>query len=73
MFIRKKINRSGSISVVAVSKLYGKFKEVKRFGVAKSEEEAEELFQKAKSWLRTHDGQQEFDFDNLKGDELEGI
>ena len=45
MFVRKKINRSGTISVVVVSKAHGKFTEVKKFGVAKSEEEADELFQ----------------------------
>ena len=41
MFVRKKTNRSGTISVVVVSKAHGKFTEVKKFGVAKSEEEAE--------------------------------
>lgn len=55
MFVRKKINRSGSISVVVVSKSYGKFTEVKKFGVAKSAEEADKLFQEAQLWLRTHD------------------
>ena len=71
MFVRKKINRSGTISMVVVSKVYGKFTEVKKFGVAKSEEEAEVLYQKAILWLRTHDGQQEFDFDNNRTRELE--
>ena len=71
MFVRKKINRSGTISVVVVSKAHGKFTEVKKFGVAKSAEEADELFQQAHSWLRTHDGQLELDFDNRRGKELE--
>ena len=71
MFVRKKINRSGTISVVVVSKADGKFTEVKKFGVAKSAEEADELYQKAILWLRTHDGQQEFDFDNNRTRELE--
>ena len=70
MFVRKKNNRSGSISIVVVSKAHGKFTEVKKFGVAKSEEEAEELFQKAQLWLRTHDGQQELDFDDRRGKEI---
>ena len=51
MFVRKKTNRSGTISVVVVSKAHGKFTEVKKFGVAKSEEEADELFRKAQLWL----------------------
>ena len=71
MFVRKKTNRSGTISVVVVSKAHGKFTEVKKFGVAKSEEEADEMFRKAQSWLHTHDGQQEFDFDDRKGKEVE--
>lgn len=71
MFVRKKINRSGTISVVVVSKSRGKFMEVMKFGVAKSEEEVEPLVQKANLWLRTHDGQQEIDFDDRRGKELE--
>ena len=57
MFVRKKFNRSGTISVVVVSKADGKFTEVKKFGVAKSEEEADILYHKAILWLCTHDGQ----------------
>lgn len=70
MFVRKKTNRSGTISVVVVSKAHGKFTEVKKFGVAKSEEEADEMFRKAQSWLHTHDGQQELDFEDRKGRKL---
>ena len=71
MFVRKKVNRSGSTSVVVVSKRHGKFTEVKHFGVAKSEAEADSLYREAKAWLRTFGGQQEIDFDNLKGREVE--
>ena len=71
MFVRKKTNRSGTISVVVVNKSRGKFTEVKKFGVAKSEAEADKLFQEAQLWLRTHDGQQEFDFEDRRGKELE--
>lgn len=71
MFVRKKINRSGTISVVVVNKSHGKFTEVKKFGVAKSETEANKLFQEAQLWLRTHNGQQELDFEDRRGKELE--
>lgn len=71
MFVRKKLNRSGSISVVVVNKSHGRFIEVKKFGVAKSEEEADVLFQEAQIWLRTYGGQQELDFDDRRGKELE--
>ena len=70
MFVRKRTNRSGTISVVVVSKAHGKFTEVKKFGVAKSEEEADDMFRKAQLWLHTHGGQQEFDFDGRRGKEV---
>ncbi len=71
MLVRKRINRSGSISVVVIDKANGKYTEIKKFGVAKSEEEADELFKKAHSWLRAYGGQLEFDFDNIRGKEME--
>jgi Icc-related predicted phosphoesterase len=71
MFVRKKRNRSGTISVVIVSKAHGKFTEVKKFGVANSEEDADALCTEATIWLRTHDGQQEFDFNDSKRRELD--
>lgn len=71
MFIRRKKNRSGSISVVAVSKANGKFREIRHFGTAKSEDEADILYSEAQRWLRNHDGQQEIDFDDKRGREIE--
>ena len=62
MFPRKKKNRTGTISVVVVDKSRGGFKEVRRFGVAKTEEEADHLFVKASEWVRRFGGQQEIDF-----------
>lgn len=62
MFPRKKKNRTGTISVVVVDKSRGGFKEVKSFGVAKTEEEADRLYAKASEWVRRFGGQQEIDF-----------
>ena len=62
MFPRKKRNRTGTISVVVVDKSRGGFKEVKSFGVAKTEEEADRLYAKAAEWVRRYGGQQEIDF-----------
>lgn len=70
-FVRKKINHSDTISVVVVSKTHGKFTEMKKFGVSRSGEEVDELFQKAKLWHHTHDGQQELDFNTLRYRALE--
>ena len=62
MFPRKKKNRTGTISVVVVDKSRGGFKEIKSFGVAKTEEEAGRLYSKASEWVRRYGGQQEIDF-----------
>ena len=62
MFPRKKKNRTGTISVVVVDKSRGGFNEVKNFGVAKTEEEADRLYAEASEWVRRFGGQQEIDF-----------
>ena len=43
MFVRKKKNRSGSVSIVVVDKSRGRFREVRQFGVAHTEAEADAL------------------------------
>ena len=71
MHVRRKKNRSGSISVVVVSKARGRYREVKSFGTSDSEEKILALVQQAENWLRNYEGQQELDFDDSKGRELE--
>ncbi len=71
MFVRKKRNRSGTISVVVVSKAHGKFKELKTFGVAHSDEQADVFFEQAHLWIRSYEGQQAFDFDEALVHELQ--
>lgn len=71
MHVRRKKNRSGTISVVIVNKTHGKYREVKSFGTSASEEKISALVQEAESWLRSYEGQQELDFENSKGRELE--
>jgi len=63
MFVRKKKNRSGTISVVVVDKSRGKFREVKKFGVALTDEEADALVKDAQLWLHRYGGMQYLDFD----------
>ena len=70
MYVRKKHNRSGTTSVVVVSKAIGKYKEIKSFGFSSSEEDIESLCNKATAWIRSFGGQQEFDFDNRRGKEI---
>ena len=62
MFVRKKKNRTGTISVVVVDKSKGSFKEVKNFGVVSSEVEADVLCEEAHEWINTYGGQQILDF-----------
>ena len=63
MFVRKKKNRSGTISVVVVDKSRNKFREVKKFGVASTDEEADALVKDAQLWLHRYGGMQYLDFD----------
>ena len=62
MFVRKKRNRAGTISVVVVDKSHGGFKEVKNFGVVDSDEEADVLCMRAREWISGYAGQQVIDF-----------
>ena len=71
MFVRKKRNRSGSISVVVVDKHNGKFVELKNFGTVKTEAEADGLVLEARQWISTYGGQLLLDFDDKRGRELE--
>lgn len=71
MYVRKKHNRSGSTSVVVVSKASGKYKEIKSFGSSTCEDEIDSLCDKAAAWIRSFGGQQELDFDDRRSKELE--
>ena len=71
MYVSKKHNRSGSTSVVVVSKAYGKNKEIQSFGTSSSEEDIESMCNKVAAWIRSFGGQQELDFDNRRGKEVE--
>lgn len=51
MFVRKKKNRSGSISVIVAEKNHGKLKEIATIGIAKSEEEVEPIMDPARHWI----------------------
>lgn len=62
MFVRKKRNRAGTISVVVIDKSHGGFKEVKNFGVVDSDDEADVLCMRAREWISSYAGQQVIDF-----------
>lgn len=72
MFVRKKKNRSGSISIVVVDESDGKFKEIQRFGVATDENDVELLCYKAKDWIMHYGGQQTINF-NLPDEKIQEL
>ena len=59
MFARRKVNRSGSISVHVVDKSRGGFKVIKTFGTASTAYEADLLEDKARQYIREQTGQLE--------------
>ena len=71
MYVRKKKNRSGSTSVVVVSKKSGRYEEVKSFGASTNPEEISRLYRQAMEWAHPKCGQLEIDFDDSKGRERE--
>lgn len=71
MYVRRKDNRSGTISVVVVSKDTGKYKEIRNFGTASTDDEADSLCAKAQEWIHSYGGQQTLDFNDSKTRERE--
>jgi hypothetical protein len=52
MFVRKKKNRSGSVSVVIVSKERGKFRELQMVGVSSEADEIARLYREGQIRIR---------------------
>ena len=64
MFVRKKKNRSGTVSVVVADKSSGRFKELKTIGVSSDPDEIARLEVKARQWIDVYSGQLTLDFDD---------
>lgn len=64
MFIRKKINKSGVISVQVIDKSSGKYKLVKTIGSSSQLFDIERLVSKGKEFIKEYSGLREFDFKN---------
>jgi len=62
MFIRKKLNSSGSVSVQIISKAKGNYKVIKTIGCATMRHEIEKLEKKAKQEIKNLTGQRELFF-----------
>ena len=52
MFVRKKNNRSGTVSVVIVSKQSGGYKEIRTLGTSSKESEIANLVEQGNDWIR---------------------
>ena len=65
MFVRRKSNKSGSLSIYVVDKSRGRYSVVKSFGTVHTEAEADLLENKAREWVREQEGDPETLFDRM--------
>lgn len=66
MFVRKKPNKSGSISVQVIDKSSGSYHVVKTLGSSQDPEQVNQLVRRAHQWISHHLGQSELDFHDEK-------
>jgi transposase len=62
MFIRKKNNPNGSITIQVIDKSSGSYRVVQNFGVAKTIEQQENKVQQASLWIKQKTGIKDLDF-----------
>ena len=51
MFIKRKKNRSGTVSIVVAEKISGYYKELTTIGIARTQEEVDSLIMKGRKWI----------------------
>lgn len=66
MFVRKKKNKSGIISIQIIDKSSGKYKMIKTIGSSKNPIEIEKFVQKGRVWIKEKLGVLEIDFSNKR-------
>jgi len=66
MFVRKKPNKSGIISVQVIDKSSGKYKVKKTIGSSANRKEIDHLVAQAKRWIEFYKGEIPLDFDGRK-------
>jgi len=62
MFVRKKKNRSGVISVQVIDKSSGSYKLVKTIGSSADPKTVEKLYLEGQNWIEDYSGQLTIDF-----------
>ena len=66
MFVRKKKNKSGVISVQVIDKRSGKYRVIKTTGSSQDKTEVNQLYDEGKEWIKNHTGAQELDFTDYR-------
>jgi hypothetical protein len=69
MFVYKKPNRSGNISVVVVEKKAGKVHYLKSLGVSSDESEIEEPYLQGKRWFSEQKGERDMFLEQARNQE----
>lgn len=64
MFVRKKKNKSGVISVQVIDKSYGRYVVIKSIGSSANERQVEALLAAGRRWIDEQLGQNQIDFEN---------
>lgn len=64
MFVRKKNNPSGIISIQVIDKSSGKYKLIKTIGSSSDKKEVEKYYREGYEWIKNKLGQSELDFSN---------
>ena len=62
MFVRKKVNTSGLVSVQVITKIKGKSKLVRTMGSSRDDKVIESLVERGYQFIATYGGQKTFDF-----------
>jgi hypothetical protein len=62
MFIRKKRNKSGAISIQVIDKSSGRYRVLKTLGSSSDNLKLAELVTEAEIWIKNHSGLIEIDF-----------
>lgn len=66
MYVRKKPNKSGLISVQVIDKSTGRYKVIKTIGSSKDPDKVEKLVKEGKRFIQSHTGVQELDFTDYR-------
>lgn len=66
MYVRKKKNKSGVISIQVIDKSSGKYKLKRTIGSSSNAQEVEDFFREGQQWIRDHQRQFEIDFQDEK-------